>query len=158
MHGDDVASAGVSMTTEVISKANEIILELIKINIDKERENARIKAMNGKEISLSGGEVSFKKLKAGGEISMLPSFDKEDFKELVKRAKTLDIPVAGVQEHGKDNTLSVFFNVKDKNALDSIVRDIVQQKLNQPAQAEKMITIEKSQFCQTHLFIFTDVL
>jgi hypothetical protein len=156
MHGDDVASAGVSMTTEVISKANEIILELIKINIDKERENARIKAMNGKEISLSGGEVSFKKLKSGGEISMLSSFDKEDFKELVKRAKTLDIPVAGVQEHGKDNTLSVFFNVKDKNALNSIVRDIVQQKLNQPAQAEKMITIEKSQvesfqmYCDDH--------
>ena len=31
MHGDDVASAGVSITTEVLSKASEAILELIKV-------------------------------------------------------------------------------------------------------------------------------
>ena len=152
MHGDDVASAGVSVTTDMISKANEIILELIKIQIDKERENARVKALNEKDIKLSGGEVSYKKLKEGGEISMLPSFNKE----LVKQAKRLDIPVAAVQEKGKENTLSVFFNVKDKNALDGIVRDMVQKKLDQPAQAEKMITIEKPQvegfqmYCADH--------
>ena len=156
MHGDDVASAGVSVTTDMISKANEIILELIKIQIDKERENARVKALNEKDIKLSGGEVSYKKLKEGGEISMLPSFNKDDYKELVKQAKRLDIPVAAVQEKGKENTLSVFFNVKDKNALDGILRDIVQKKLDQPAQAEKMITIEKPQvegfqmYCADH--------
>lgn len=162
MHGDDVASAGVSVTTEMISKANEIILELIKIQIDKERENARVKALNEKDVKLSGGEVSYKKLKSGGEISMLPSFNKDDFKELIKQAKRLDIPVAGVQDKGRlsfarqENTLSVFFNVKDKNALDSIVRDIVQKKLEQPAQSEKMITIEKTQvegfqmYCADH--------
>lgn len=61
-----------------------------------------------------------------------------------------------VQEKGKENTLSVFFNVKDKNALDGIVRDMVQKKLDQPAQAEKMITIEKPQvegfqmYCTDH--------
>ena len=156
MHGDDVASAGVTVTTDIIAKANEIILEIIKINMDKEREKAQIKAMKGKKPKLSGGEVSFKKLKVGGEISMLPSFDKADFKELVSRAKKLDIPLAGIQEQGKENILSVFFNTKDKAALDSIVRDIVQQKLNQSAQAEKMITIEKSQvegfqmYCADH--------
>lgn len=156
MHGDDVASAGVSVTTDMISKANEIILELIKIQIDKERENARVKALNEKDIKLSGGEVSYKRLKEGGEISILPSFNKDDYKELVKQAKRLDIPVAAVQEKGKENTLSVFFNVKDKNALDGIVRDMVQKKLNQPAQAEKMITIEKPQvegfqmYCADH--------
>lgn len=156
MHGDDVASAGVSVTTEMISKANEIILEFIKIQIDKERENARVKALNEKDVRLSGGEVSYKKLKSSGEISMLPSFNKDDFNELVKQAKRLDIPIAGVQEKGKDSTLSVFFNVKDKNALDSIVRDIVQKKLEQPAQSEKMITIEKTQvegfqmYCADH--------
>ena len=156
MHGDDVASAGVSVTTDMISKANEIILELIKIQIDKERENARVKALNEKDIKLSGGEVSYKRLKEGGEISMLPSFNKDDYKELVKQAKRLDIPVAAVQEKGKENTLSVFFNVKDKNALDGIVRDIVQKKLDRPAQAEKMITIEKPQvegfqmYCADH--------
>ena len=156
MHGDDVASAGVTVTTDIIAKANEIILEIIKINMDKEREKAQLKAMKGKKPKLSGGEVSFKKLKVGGEISMLPSFDKADFKELVSRAKKLDIPLAGIQEQGKENILSVFFNTKDKAALDSIVRDIVQQKLNQPAQAEKMITIEKTQvegfqmYCSDH--------
>ena len=156
MHGDDVASAGVTVSVDIISKANEILLELIKINIDKERDKAQAKAMKGKKLKLSGGEVSFKRLKEGGEIGMLPSFDKADFKELVKRAKTLDIPLAGVQEKDKDNTLSVFFNKKDKAALDSIVRDIVQQKLNQPAQAEKMIIIEKTQvegfqmYCSDH--------
>ena len=34
MHGDDVASAGVTVTTDIIAKANEIILEIIKINMD----------------------------------------------------------------------------------------------------------------------------
>ena len=156
MHGDDVASAGVTVSVDIISKANEILLELIKINIDMERDKAQAKAMKGKKPRLSGGEVSFKRLKEGGEIGMLPSFDKADFKELVKRAKTLDIPLAGIQEKDKDNTLSVFFNKKDKAAIDSIVRDIVQQKLNQPAQAEKMITIEKTQvegfqmYCSDH--------
>lgn len=156
MHGDDVASAGISVTAEVVSKANEILLEIIKIHIDKEREKARLGAMNDKSEMLSGGNVTYQKLKEGGAISMLPSFDKSDYKELVKRAKTLDIPVAAIQEQGKENTLSVFFNVKDKGALDSIVRDIVQKKLDQPAQAEKMITIERSQvegfqmYCSDH--------
>ena len=156
MHGDDVASAGVTVSVDIISKANEILLELIKINIDKERDKAQAKAMKGKKPKLSGGEVSFKRLKEGGEIGMLPSFDKSDFKELVKQAKKLDIPIAGIIEKGKENTMSVFFNTKDKPALDSIVRDIVQEKLSQPAQAEKMITIEKSQvegfqmYCSDH--------
>ena len=35
MHGDDVASAGVSITTEVLSKTSEAILELIKVGIEK---------------------------------------------------------------------------------------------------------------------------
>ena len=156
MHGDDVASAGVSVTTELISKTTDVILEIIKIEIDKERQRANEKLQKIKANKLSGGEVSLKKLKSGGEIGMLPSFDKADYKELVKRAKKLDIPIAGVQEKGKANTLSVFFNTKDKAALDSIVRDIVQEKLKQPAQAEKMITIEKSQvegfqmYCADH--------
>ena len=156
MHGDDVASAGVTVTTDIISKANEILLELIKINIDKDRQKAQSNALKGKEIKLPGGEVSFKKLKSGGEIGMLPSFDKADYKELVKRAKKLDIPIAAVQEKGKANTLSVFFNTKDKPALDGIVKDIINQKLSQPAQSEKMITIEKSQvegfqiYCSDH--------
>lgn len=156
MHGDDVASAGVSVTTEMISKANEILLEVIKIHLDREREKTRLEGFKEKNDIIPGGEVTYQKLKAGGEISMLPSFNKDDYKELVKQAKRLDIPVAGVQEKGQDNTLSVFFNVNDKNALDSIVRDIVQKKLDQPAQAEKMITIDKSQvegfqmYCADH--------
>ncbi len=156
MNGDDVASAGVSMTTEVISKANEIILELIKISIDKEREKERVKAMKGNKPKLSGGEISLKKLKAGGDIGMLPSFAQEDYTELVKQAKKLDIPIAGILDQGKDNTLSVFFNKKDKAALDSIVKDMLQRKLDQPEQAERMITIEKTQvegfqiYCDDH--------
>lgn len=156
MHGDDVASAGVSMTTELISKTTDVILEIIKIELDKERHRVNEKLQKIKANKLSGGEVSIKKLKSGGEIGMLPSFDKSDYKELVKRAKKLDIPIAGVQEKGKANTLSVFFNTKYKAALDTIVRDIVQEKLKQPTQAEKMITIEKSQvegfqmYCADH--------
>ena len=60
MHGDDVASAGVTVTTDIISKANEILLELIKINIDKDRQKAQNNTLKGKEIKLPGGEVSFK--------------------------------------------------------------------------------------------------
>ena len=156
MHGDDVASAGVSITTEVISKASEVILEFIKIQLDKERQRAQERALNSKEVKLSGGEVGIKKLKAGGEIGMLPSFDKTDFRELVKRAKTLDIPLSAMKEKGRENTLSVFFNTRDKPALDGIVKDILRDKLNQPAQSERMVTLGKTQtegfqlYCADH--------
>ena len=156
MHGDDVASAGVSLTTEMISKANEVIFELIKISIDNERQRVREKASEGKDIDLPGGEVSLKRLKKGGEISVLPSFDKTDLKELTARAKQLDIPIAAVGERGKNNTASVFFNVSDKAALDSIVRDIMREKLQMPEQPQRMITFDKKQvesfqlYCSDH--------
>jgi hypothetical protein len=98
-----------------------------------------------------------KKLRSGGEIGMLPSYSSEDFKELAKRAKKFGIPVAGIQEKGRENTLSVFFNLKDKPTLDNIVRDIHAMKMQgAPEQAEKMITIERSQvegfqlYCSDH--------
>ena len=145
MHGDDVASVGISVTSELISKASEVILEIIKINIDKERQKAQQKGMKDKKPKISGGEVSFKKLKEGGEISMLPSYSKEDFKELAKRAKKLGIPVTAMQEKGKENTLSVFFNLKDKPLLDNIIIDIhAMKKQGPPEQAEKMITLDKA--------------
>ena len=87
---------------------------------------------------------------------MLPSFDKDDYGEFLKRAKQMDIPVAAIQEHGKDNTISLFFNVKDKEAVNAIVQDIVREKLKQPEQTERMITIEKEQvegfqmYCSDH--------
>ena len=57
MHGDDVASAGVTMTTEMVSKATEIIMEMLKLAIEKER-NAKL--TSGKESKgLSGGEVTY---------------------------------------------------------------------------------------------------
>ena len=141
MHGDDVASAGVTVTTDIVSKANEIILEIIKIHFDKERQKGP-KVKKPKEYR---GDVSLKKLKSGGEIGMLPSYSKEDFKELAKRAKKLGIPVAGIQERGKENTLSVFFNLKDKPTLDNIVKDIHAMKAQgPPEQAEKMITFDKA--------------
>ncbi len=141
MHGDDVASAGVTVTTDLISKANEIILEIIKIHFDKERQKGP-KVKKPKEYR---GDVSLKKLKSGGEIGMIPSYSKEDFKELAKQAKKLGIPVAGIQEKGKENTLSVFFNLKDKPTLDNIIKDIHAMKAQgSPEQAEKMITFDKA--------------
>ena len=156
MHGDDVASVGVSLTTEMISKANEVIFELIKISIDNERQRVQKKSSGGKDIDLPGGEVSLKRLKKGGEILVLPSFDKTDLKELTARAKQLDIPIAAVGERGKNNTASVFFNVGDKAALDSIVRDIMREKMQMPEQPQKMITFDKKQvesfqiYCADH--------
>ena len=113
MHGDDVASAGVSVTTEIVSKATEILFEWLKAAIEKEREANRLKQSEKSEV-LSGGEVTYQRLKEGGEVTMLPSFAKEDYGEFLKRAKAMDIPVAAIQENGKENTLSLFFNVKDK--------------------------------------------
>ena len=113
MHGDDVASAGVSVSTQIVSKATEILLDMLKVAIEKEREAAR-KKQSEKQQVLSGGEVTYQKLKEGGEVTMLPSFAKDDYGEFLKRAKEMDIPVAAIQEHGKENTLSLFFNVKDK--------------------------------------------
>lgn len=155
MHGDDVASAGVEVTTQVVSKATEILMELLKIAIEKEREANRLKQSEKSEV-LSGGEVTYQRLKEGGEVTMLPSFDKDDYGEFIKRAKAMDIPVAAIQEHGKENTLSIFFNVKDKEAVNAVVQDIVREKLKQPEQTERMITIEKEQvegfqmYCSDH--------
>ena len=140
MHGDDVASAGVEVTTQVVSKATEILMDILKIAIEREREAARLKKSEKSEI-LSCGEVTYQKLKEGGEVTMLPSFAKEDYAEFLKKAKKLDIPVMAIQENGKENTLSVFFNVKDKEAVNAIVQDIVREKMNQPEQTERMITI-----------------
>lgn len=155
MHGDDVASAGVTVTTQIVSKATEIILDMLKIAIEREREEKRLQQSENQQV-LSGGEVTYQKLKEGGEITMLPSFAKDDFGELIKRAKKMDIPVAAIQENGKENTLSIFFNVKDTEAVNAIVQDIVREKLNQPEQTERMITIEKEQvegfqmYCSDH--------
>lgn len=156
MHGDDVASAGVSVSTQIVSKATEILLDMLKVAIEKEREAARLKQSENQQTVLSGGEVTYQKLKEGGEVTMLPSFAKEDYGEFLKRAKEMDIPVAAIQEHGKENTLSLFFNVKDKEAVNAIVQDIVREKLKQPEQTERMITIEKEQvegfqmYCSDH--------
>ena len=38
MHGDDVASAGVEVTTQIVSKATELFMEMLKIAIERERE------------------------------------------------------------------------------------------------------------------------
>ena len=155
MHGDDVASAGVEVSTQVVSKATEILMELLKIAIEKEREANRLKQPEKAEV-LSGGEVTYQKLKAGGEVTMLPSFAKEDYGEFLKKAKQMNIPVAAIQDGGKENTLSLFFNVKDKEAVNAIVQDIVREKLKQPEQTERMITIEKEQvegfqmYCADH--------
>lgn len=155
MHGDDVASAGVEVATKIASKNTELIMELLKILIDKERDAVRNKKSLKGEV-LSGGEVTYRKLKEGGEVTMLPSFAKEDYKAFLKKAKAMDIPIAAIQESGKENTLSLFFNVKDKEAVNSIVRDIVREKLKQPEQTERMITIEKEQvegfqmYCSEH--------
>ena len=156
MHGDDVASAGVSVSTQIVSKVTEILMDLLKLAIEREREAARLKQSENQQTVLSGGEVTYQRLKEGGEVTMLPSFAKDDFGELIKRAKKMDIPVAAIQENGKENTLSIFFNVKDTEAVNAIVQDIVREKLNQPEQTERMITIEKEQvegfqmYCSDH--------
>lgn len=159
MHGDDVASAGVEVSTQIVSKTTELIMEMIKVAIEKERNE---KGFNPKSAVLGGGrrlpsgEVTYQKLKEGGEVTMLPSFAKEDYKAFLKKAKAMDIPVAAIQESGKENTISLFFNVKDKEAVNSIVQDIVREKLKQPEQTERMITIEKEQvegfqmYCSEH--------
>ena len=141
MHGDDVASAGVSITTEVLSKTSEAILELIKVGIEKERYANR--SSGNQSTELSGGEVTYRRLKEGGEITTLPNFPKEDYGEFLRRAKKADIPVAAIQEQGKENSLTLCINEKDKPAVNAIIKDIIQQKLRQPEQTERMITIEK---------------
>ena len=155
MHGDDVASAGVEVTTQVVSKATEIIMDLLKLAIEREREEARLKKSDKQQV-LSGGEVTYRKLQEGGEVTSIPSFDKKDFGELVKRAKKMNIPVAAIQESKKENTISLFFNVKDSEAMNAIVQDIYREKMKQPEQAERMVTIEKEQvegfqmYCSEH--------
>ena len=154
MHGDDVASSMTSIATQTVSKATEIFLELLKVMIERERQNKA--ACKNQSKVLSGGEVTYSRLKDGGEISMLPSFAKEDYRELVAKAKKLDIPVAVIQEAGKENTVSLFFLKRDTEVINSIVQDIVRTKLAQPDQTERMITIDKEQvegfqiYCSDH--------
>lgn len=156
MHGDDVASGGVNVATQFVSKATEIFMDLLKFAIEKEREFARLKQSEKQQSVLSGGEVTYQKLKEGGEVTMLPSFAKDDYAEFLKKTKEMDIPVAAIQENGKENTISLFFNVKDKEAVNSIVQNIVREKLKSPEQTERMITIEKEHvegfqmYCSDH--------
>ncbi|MCM1578988.1 MAG: DUF3801 domain-containing protein [Ruminococcus sp.] len=158
MHGDDVASAGVEVTTQIVSKATEIFMEMLKITIEREREKNRL---SEKSEVLSGRQMfstktTYQQLKEGGEITMLPSFAKEDYRQLLRQAKKMDIPVAAVREQGKDNTISVFINVQDKEAVNSIVQGIVREKMKAPEQTQRMITIEKEQiegfqtYCSEH--------
>lgn len=150
MHGDDVASSGTGIATQVVSKAVEIFIELLKLKIEQERQR-KMEMPDDDTPDLSGGEVTYQRLKEGiasgrgGEISTITSFSKEDYKELVSRAEEIDIPIAAMQENGKDNTLSVYFLKSDTEAVNAIVQDIVRQKLNQPEQTERMITIDKEQ-------------
>ncbi|HHX57785.1 MAG TPA: DUF3801 domain-containing protein, partial [Clostridiales bacterium] len=156
MHGDDVASAGVNVTTQVVSKVSEILIDFLRITIEKERESSRLKQSENQKEELSGGEVTYQRLKEGGEVTMLPSFSTADYSEFLKKANHLEIPVSAMQESGKENTVSLFFNLKDKEAVNAIVQDIVREKLNQPEQTERMITIEKEQvegfqiYCSDH--------
>ena len=128
-------------------------MEMLKIAIEREREKNRL---SEKSEVLSGGEVTYQRLKEGGEVTMLPSFAKEDYGEFLKQAKKMDIPVAAIREQGKDNTISVFFNEKDKEAVNSIVQGIVREKMKAAEQTERMITIEKEQvegfqtYCAEH--------
>lgn len=156
MHGDDVASAGVSVSVQIVSKATEILLDMLKVSVEREREKARLNQSENQQEILSGGEVTYQRLKEGGDVTMLPSFSKNDYGEFLKRSKKMDIPIAAMQENGKENTLSLFFNVKDNEAVNAIVQDIVREKLKQPEQTERMITIEKEQvegvqmYCSDH--------
>ena len=138
MHGDDVASAGISITTELVSKSSELIFEMLKVAIDEQRKLAENYAGKLKAKELSGGEVSLKKLKKGGQIGMLQTFEKTDLKELIARAKDLDIPVAVTENKGRSNTVSVFFNTKDQTALDNIVADIREEKKEKDATGKQL--------------------
>ena len=73
MHGDDVASAGVEVATKIVSKNTELIMELLKILIDKERDALRKKQSLKVEV-LSVGVVTYLKLLVCGDVKMLPSF------------------------------------------------------------------------------------
>lgn len=56
MHGDDVASAGVNVTAQIVSKATEVFLDMLKAAIERKRaENAQL--TEEAEV-LSGGEVT----------------------------------------------------------------------------------------------------
>ena len=142
MHGDDVASAGVNVSSQVALKTTEVLIDLLKFSIEKKIEKQRNKK---EQVLLPGGEVTYQKLKKGGEITMLPNFARDDYIHLIKKAKEMDIPIMGTREKNKENTLSLFFNVKDKEAVNSIVQDIVREKLKSPNQTERMITIKKEQ-------------
>lgn len=141
MNSQNVAETYIAIATEVGTKSTDVLFELIKISMERER-NAKLTSDKKPKIP-SGGEVAYQRLKEGGEVTMLPSFAKEDYGEFRKKAKKMGIPVAAMQEKGKENTLSVFFNVKDEQAINAIVQDIVREKLKQPEQSERMNVIEK---------------
>lgn len=138
MIDENVAGASVSMATEVFTKSTDVFFELLKLRI---QHSARGDKKKGKKV-LYGGKVTYQKLRAGGEVTMIPSFAKEDYKKLLSRARKMEIPLAAIVENGKEKTVSVFFNVKDKDAINAIIKDIVNEKLSGPQMSERMITIE----------------
>ncbi len=43
MHGDDVASAGVNVSSQVALKTTEVLIDLLKFSIEKKSKNKEIK-------------------------------------------------------------------------------------------------------------------
>ena len=140
MIDENVAGASVSMATEVFTKSTDVLFELIRLSIER---NARLSKERAKV--LSGGEVTYQKLKAGGEVTMISSFAREDYDKLVRGAKKLDIPVAALQEKGKEKTVSLFFNLKDREAINAIIQDIMKRKTEDKSHSEKMRILKKDQ-------------
>ena len=130
LHGDDVASSMTSITTTAVSKTTEIILDILKVAIERERQR-KVQNPHDNTPDLSGDETTYQRLKSGGELAKIEAFSKEDYANLIAKAKDFDIPVAALQEYGKEDTLSVFFLKTDTEAVNSIVQGIVREKLKQ---------------------------
>lgn len=84
MHGDDVASAGVEVSTQIVSITTNPIMEMIKVAIENER-NA--KGYKSKSAVLFSSKATYQKLKESGEGTMPPPLQRKITKRFSRKRK-----------------------------------------------------------------------
>ncbi|MCM1524816.1 MAG: hypothetical protein NC120_10195 [Ruminococcus sp.] len=143
MHGDDVASAGVQMATQLAPLAADALKGTAKMIADIIM--AIKHAIDKKGQELHGEMKMLSSLRKGGEMCNV-TLSKEDF-ELFKQANKEqfknDIAYYAAPK-GKDNGFVELYYLKtDDAAVKGIMDTIVTDKLNKPEQAYKMTMLEK---------------
>ncbi len=143
MHGDDVASAGVQMATQLAPVAADAVKGTAKLIADIIMAIKHSIDKKGQE--LHGDMKMIHNLRKGGEMSstILTQKDFEAFKQINKEKYKNDIAYVSIPK-GKDSAfVEMYFLKSEAEAVKNIIENVRDNKLKQPEQAYKMTMLDK---------------